>query len=98
MAKKIISGKGDLGAFVERVNSNHLARLQFLVDPVRSLDEAGIQLDDAYKAQIQALVHQYLERFPTAALLPTGRIPKAKDTSAPGEGGDDDDDITVLFA
>jgi hypothetical protein len=72
MAKKADPGKGRLRDFVERVNSDPLARLQFLADPDHALDEAGIQLSDELKAQLRSLVREYVEKFPNIALLPTG--------------------------
>jgi hypothetical protein len=72
MAKTADPGKRELRAFVKRVNSDPLFRLGFLVDPARTLEKAGIQLNDELKPALQEAVHEYVENFPNIALLPTG--------------------------
>ena len=72
MAKMANVGKRELRAFVDQINSDLLFRLRFLVDPARILDEAGIQLNDELKSSLQDAVHEYVEKFPNIALLPTG--------------------------
>ena len=61
-------------ALIEQFNSDHLARLRFLVDPGKALDEAGIQLDDESKSALSKLVHESLASSPDMALLPTRHI------------------------
>lgn len=82
MAKKANPGKRELRAFVKRVNSDPLFRLSFLVDPARTLDKAGIQLNDELKSALQEAVHEYVEKFPNIALLPTGLLPGSKKRGA----------------
>jgi len=72
MPRKVKPGKQDLRNFIERVNSDPLFRLRFLVDPAQALDQAGIHLSAELKLAIQELVHEYVEKFPNIALLPTG--------------------------
>ena len=72
MAKKAKTGKRELRAFVKRVNSDPLFRLSFLSDPARTLDKAGIRLNDELKSALQDAVHEYVDKFPNIALLPTG--------------------------
>lgn len=72
MAKTANPGKREFRAFVKRVNSDPLFRLGFLVDPARTLDKAGIHLNDELKSAIQEAVHEYVQKFPNIALLPTG--------------------------
>ena len=72
MQKKAKLRKGAVRTFVKQVNSNPHVRLRFLVDPVRTLDQAGIHLNEEAKSELQTLVHEYLEKFPNIALLPTG--------------------------
>jgi len=72
MARTRKAGKAGLRAFVNRVNSDALLRMRFLVNPVQTLDEAGIHLSDELKSQLQAVVHEYVEKYPNIALLPTG--------------------------
>jgi hypothetical protein len=79
MPKKANPRRGKLRTFVERVNSDPLVRLQFLVDPVHAAEEAGIQLSKKSKSELQALVHEYVEKFPNIALLPTGLSSKSKE-------------------
>jgi hypothetical protein len=71
-------GKRELRAFIDRVNSDPLFRLRFLVDPARTLHDAGIQLNDELKSALQDAVHEYVEKFPNIALLPTGLPPGSK--------------------
>jgi hypothetical protein len=78
MPKKATAVKGGLRDFVERVNSDALFRLHFLVDPVHTLDEAGIPLSEELKSELRTLVHEYVEKYPNIALLPTGLSPEAK--------------------
>lgn len=82
MPRKANPGKGRLRDFVERANSDPLARLQFLVDPDHALDEAGIQLNEELKAELRSLVHDYVERFPNIALLPTGLSRRSRERPA----------------
>jgi len=72
MRKKANPRKGTVRTFVEQVNSDPLVRLRFLVDPAQALDEAGIHLSEEAKSELQTLVHEFLEKFPNIALLPTG--------------------------
>ena len=104
MAKKADPGKGRLRDFVERVNSDPLARLQFLVDPDHALDEAGIQLGDELKAQLRSLVREYVEKFPNIALLPTGLSRGSRERLAGAGAGSPEprttsgcDDETILL-
>jgi hypothetical protein len=82
MPRKANPGKGRLRDFVERANSDPLARLQFLVDPDRALDEAGIELNEELKSELRSLVHDYVERFPNIALLPTGLPSRSRERPA----------------
>jgi hypothetical protein len=84
MAKKANPRRGELRTFVERVNSDPLVRLRFLVDPVHALDEAGIRLSEETKSEIRALVHGYLERFPDMAMLPTGLSKRSRGRGVSG--------------
>jgi hypothetical protein len=103
---KILASKRELRAFVERVNSDPLLRLQFLVDPVHTLDEAGIQLNEELRSSLQKVVHEYVERFPNISLLPTGlshgskkRGALAASAGALGAGGRtgcDDEKIVII--
>jgi hypothetical protein len=88
MAKTANPGKRELRAFVKRVNSDPLFRLRFLVDPARTLDKAGIQLNDELKSALQEAVHEYVEKFPNVALLPTGlpQGPKKRGALVASEG------------
>jgi hypothetical protein len=88
--------------FVEQVNSDPLVRQRFLVDPVHAVDEAGIQLSEESKSELQTLVHEYLEKFPTIALLPTGlssrsrgRGKLAADAGA-DNFGDEDGEVFII--
>lgn len=83
---KVNSRKSNLRSFVKRVNADPIARLQFLVDPEKALDEAGIALSDEMMSELRALVHEYVRSFPNIALLPTGLSHKRK-----GRGGDLDE-------
>ena len=78
MLKKANPRKGEFRTFVERVNSDPLVRLRFLVDPVHAVGEAGIQLSEKSKSELRTLVHEYLESFPNIALLPTGLSGKSR--------------------
>lgn len=88
MPKMNNPGKRELRTFIERVNSDSLFRLRFLVDPARTLDKAGIQLSDELKSALQNAVHEYVEKFPNIALLPTGlpRSSKKRGTSEANAG------------
>jgi hypothetical protein len=104
MPKRANPGKRELRAFVERVNSDPLLRLRFLADPAHTLDEAGIQLNEELKSALQELVHEYVERFPNIALLPTGLSHGSKKrgalvakTGALGEGGTGCEDEEILI-
>ncbi|HXY08639.1 MAG TPA: hypothetical protein VEI52_12435 [Terriglobales bacterium] len=105
MAKMAKTSKRELRAFVERVNSDPLLRLRFLVDPIHTLDEAGIQLSKELKSALQEFVHEYVERFPNIALLPTGLSPESKKRGAlaasagalgAGRTGCDDEKILII--
>lgn len=75
---KINLRKGELRSFVNRVNTDPIARLQFLVDPEKALDEAGIKLSDEAMSELRPLVYEYVRSFPNIALLPTGLSSKRK--------------------
>jgi hypothetical protein len=88
MPKKAVPRKGKLRTFVERVNSDPLVRLRFLVDPAHALEEAGIQLSEVSKSELQTLVHEFLESFPNIALLPTGLFSKSRERAVlPADAG-----------
>lgn len=84
MPKRANPSKRELRTFVERVNSDPLFRLRLLVDPARTLDEAGIPLNEELKSALQELVHEYVEKFPNIALLPTGLSHQSKKLGALG--------------
>ena len=104
MPRKGNPGKGRLHDFVERANSDPLSRLQFLVDPDRALDEAGIQLNEELKAELRSLVHEYVENFPNIALLPTGLSSKSRERAVLKaeagtrnySSGDEDDRVFII--
>jgi hypothetical protein len=50
------------------------------------LDEAGFQLSAELKLAIQELVHEYVEKFPNIALLPTG-LARGSKKRGPGTAG-----------
>jgi hypothetical protein len=89
MEKKANPRKGAVRTFVERVNSDPLVRLRFLVDPARALDEAGIHLNEEAKSELDKLVHEYLEKFPNIALLPTGLSKRSRAGEATRGGVDE---------
>ena len=96
MPMKVNPGKGGLRTFIEQVNSDPLVRLRFLVDPARAVDEAGIQLSEESKSELQTLVHEYLERFPNIALLPTGLSSRSR-KRPDADTGDDSDNERILI-
>ena len=85
MARKAAVRKGDLRSFVQRVNSDPVARLQFLVDPAKALDAAGIKLSEKTMSELAKLVHEYVKSFPNVALLPTGLQGEVKGRDASDE-------------
>ena len=72
MPRKVAVRKGDLRSFVQRVNSDPITRVQFLADPAKALDAAGIKLSEKTMSELVKLVHEYVKNFPNMALLPTG--------------------------
>lgn len=70
MAKNPASGK--IAQFVYSVNKDPHARIQFLLNPGQALQDVGIQLSDDAKAELETVVHDYLQKFPAIAMLPTG--------------------------
>lgn len=99
MPKKAHHGKGGLRDFVERVNSDPLVRVQFLANPDGALDEAGFKLSDELKSELRSLVHEYVERYPNIALLPTGvsRKPRGHPGVAANLPPEDEDDDETIF-
>jgi len=65
-------GSGKIAQFVHSVNNDPHARIQFLLNPGQALQNAGIQLSDDARAELEAVVHDYLQKFPAIAMLPTG--------------------------
>jgi hypothetical protein len=65
-------GSGKIAQFVNSVNKDPHARIQFLLNPAEALQHVGIQLSDDVKAELKEVVHEYLRKFPAIAMLPTG--------------------------
>jgi hypothetical protein len=86
MPRKVTVRKGDLRSFVQRVNSDSVVRVQFLADPAKALDAAGIKLGEKAMSELTKLVHEYIKTFPNIALLPTGLQGKSKERVGPSEG------------
>ena len=86
MPRKVLVRKGDLRSFVQRVNSDSVVRLQFLADPAKALDAAGIKLSEKTMSELTKLVHEYIKTFPNIALLPTGLHSKSKKHVGPSDG------------
>jgi len=76
--KKATVRKRDLRSLVQQVNSDSLVRLQFLADPAKTLDAAGIKLSEKTMSELTKLVDEYIKTFPNIALLPTGLHGKSK--------------------
>lgn len=98
MPKKTGRRKGGLRSFVERVNSDPLARMRFLVDPIQAVNEAGIDLSEASKVELRSLVKEYVERFPNIALLPTGLSRKSRERAPfAAKAGIETEDETIFI-
>jgi len=65
-------GSGKIAQFIHSVNNDPHARIEFLLNPGKALQGVGIQLSDDAKAELEAVVHDYLQKFPALAMLPTG--------------------------
>jgi hypothetical protein len=90
MSGKTKPSKQELRDLIERVNSDPLYRLRFLVDPAQAFEEAGIELSAELKSAVKELVHEYVEKFPNIALLPTGLSRGSKrggEVASAGTGG-----------
>ena len=97
MPKKANPRKGEFRTFVERVNSDHLVRLRFLVDPIHEVDEAGIHLSEQAKSELRTLVHAYVESFPNIALLSTGLSSKSRGRAVSMADSDREDDEVFII-
>jgi hypothetical protein len=78
MPGKLAVRKRDLRSLLQKVNSDSLVRLQFLSDPAKALDAAGIKLDEKTMSELKSVVHEYVKTYPNIALLPTGLHGKAE--------------------
>ena len=65
-------GGGKIAQFVQSVNNDPHVRIEFLLNPGKALQAVGIQLSDDAKAELEAVVHDYLQKFPALAMLPSG--------------------------
>jgi hypothetical protein len=85
MPRQVTIRKGDLRSLVQQVNSDSLVRLQFLADPAKALDAAGIKLSEKTVSELKRLVHEYIKTFPNIALLPTGLHGKSEGRVGPSD-------------
>jgi hypothetical protein len=85
MSRKLAVRKGDLRSLLQQVNSDSLVRLQFLADPAKALDAAGIKLDEKTMSELKRVVHEYIKTYPNIALLPTGLHGKAEGRVRPSD-------------
>ncbi len=59
-------------ALVDRINTDPVERLQFLLDPSQYLAKVGIIPSMKAKRELQTLIREFLKTYPEISLLPTG--------------------------